>query len=108
MVRTIFHFPCFSFDFAHLSGHPSVDNRQILLYPFGNSAPTKDVVSVYLDYVEPNKAPKGWHACVQFALVISNTRDPTIYTVSRGCQCWSQGMFLKPTIFYRCTSSLYC
>ena len=26
---------------------------------------------------------EGWHACAQFALVISNPHDPTIYTVSR-------------------------
>lgn len=59
-------------------------NRRILLFPFGNSnAPPNDTVSVYLDYAEPKKAPEGWHACAQFALVISNIHDPTIYTVSR-------------------------
>jgi ubiquitin carboxyl-terminal hydrolase 7 len=58
--------------------------RRILLFPFGNSnAPPNDTVSVYLDYAEPKKAPEGWHACAQFALVISNIHDPTIYTVSR-------------------------
>ncbi|KAJ6502615.1 hypothetical protein C8R45DRAFT_977205 [Mycena sanguinolenta] len=56
---------------------------RILLFPFGNSnAPPNDTVSVYLDYAEPKKAPEGWHACAQFALVISNIHDPTIYTVS--------------------------
>ena len=40
-------------------------------------------MSVYLDYAEPKKAPEGWHACAQFALVISNVYDPTIYAVSR-------------------------
>ncbi|ESK93065.1 ubiquitin carboxyl-terminal hydrolase 5 [Moniliophthora roreri MCA 2997] len=56
---------------------------RILLFPFGNSnAPPNDTVSVYLDYAEPKKAPEGWHACAQFALVISNPHDPTIYTVS--------------------------
>jgi ubiquitin carboxyl-terminal hydrolase 7 len=29
---------------------------------------------------------EGWHACAQFAVVISNPHDPTIYTVSRA---WS-------------------
>lgn len=59
-------------------------SRRILLFPFGNSnAPPNDTVSVYLDYAEPKKAPEGWHACAQFALVISNPNDPTIYTVSR-------------------------
>jgi len=57
---------------------------RILLFPFGNSnAPPNDTVSVYLDYAEPKKAPEGWHACAQFALVISNIHDPTVYTVSR-------------------------
>lgn len=56
---------------------------RILLFPFGNSnAPPNDTVSVYLDYAEPKKSPEGWHACAQFALVISNINDPTIYTVS--------------------------
>lgn len=58
--------------------------RRILLFPFGNSnAPPNDTVSVYLDYAEPKKAPEGWHACAQFALVISNVHDPTVFTVSR-------------------------
>jgi hypothetical protein len=58
--------------------------RRILLFPFGNSnAPPNDTVSVYLDYAEPKKAPEGWHACAQFALVISNIHDPTVSTVSR-------------------------
>ncbi|KAF7338349.1 Ubiquitin carboxyl-terminal hydrolase 21 [Mycena venus] len=56
---------------------------RILLFPFGNSnAPPNDTVSVYLDYAEPKKAPEGWHACAQFALVISNIHDPTVFTVS--------------------------
>lgn len=56
---------------------------RILLFPFGNSnAPPNDTVSVYLDYADPKKAPEGWHACAQFALVISNINDPTVFTVS--------------------------
>ncbi|KAF8509282.1 hypothetical protein JB92DRAFT_2947613 [Gautieria morchelliformis] len=56
---------------------------RILLFPFGNSnAPPNDTVSVYLDYANPKGSAEGWHACAQFALVISNPRDPTIYTVS--------------------------
>ena len=63
---------------------PTVARRRILLFPFGNSnAPPNDTVSVYLDYADPKRAPEGWHACAQFALVISNPHDPTIYTVSR-------------------------
>ncbi|KAJ7319380.1 hypothetical protein DFH08DRAFT_926647 [Mycena albidolilacea] len=55
---------------------------RILFFPFGNSnTPPKDTVSVYLD-AETKTLPEDWHACVQFALVISNIHDPTIYTVS--------------------------
>ena len=65
----------------------AVARRRILLFPFGNSnAPPNDTVSVYLDYADPKRAPEGWHACAQFALVISNPHDPTIYTVSRASQ----------------------
>lgn len=60
------------------------------MFPFGNSnAPPNDTVSVYLDYADPKRAPEGWHACAQFALVISNPHDPTIYTVSRACSFFS-------------------
>ena len=69
---------------------PFFSTRRILLFPFGNSnAPPNDTVSVYLDYAEPKKAPEGWHACAQFALVISNVHDPTIFTVSRTYRIWS-------------------
>jgi ubiquitin carboxyl-terminal hydrolase 7 len=58
--------------------------RRILLFPFGNSnAPPNDTVSVYLDYANPKGATEGWHACAQFALVISNIHEPTVATVSR-------------------------
>jgi len=56
---------------------------RILLFPFGNSnAPPNDTVSVYLDYASSKNTPENWHACAQFALVISNPHDPRIYTVS--------------------------
>lgn len=68
---------------SHPTSNPFI-SRRILLFPFGNSnAPPNDTVSVYLDYADPKKSPEGWHACAQFALVISNIHDPTIYTVSR-------------------------
>ncbi|KAF9236379.1 hypothetical protein BU15DRAFT_50174 [Melanogaster broomeanus] len=55
----------------------------ILLFPLGNSNTTpNDTVSVYLNCAGPEKSPEGWHACAQFALVISNIHDPTTYTVS--------------------------
>ena len=69
-----------------ISSSPLGRRRRILLFPFGNSnAPPNDTVSVYLDYADPKRAPEGWHVCAQFALVISNPHDPTIYTVSRTC-----------------------
>lgn len=70
--------------YMHISVSDFHPNRRILLFPFGNSnAPPNDTVSVYLDYADPKRAPEGWHACAQFALVISNPTDPTIFTVSR-------------------------
>jgi len=53
------------------------------MFPFGNSnAPPNDSVSIYLDYADPKKAD-SWHACAQFALVLSNPTDPKVYVVSR-------------------------
>ncbi|KAI6044456.1 ICP0-binding domain of ubiquitin-specific protease 7-domain-containing protein [Pisolithus marmoratus] len=58
--------------------------RRILWSPSRYSDdPSSRNISVYLDYAEPNKSPEGWHTCAQFALVISNIHDPTIYAV--GC-----------------------
>jgi ubiquitin carboxyl-terminal hydrolase 7 len=56
--------------------------RRILLFPLG-TAPRSHTVSVYLDYADSKKAPEGWHVCAQFAFVISNPSDPTIFAVSR-------------------------
>ncbi|KAF9649112.1 cysteine proteinase [Thelephora ganbajun] len=56
---------------------------RILLFPFGNpNAPPSDVVSIYLDSADAEEMEEGWHVCAQFALVISNPQDPTIYTVN--------------------------
>ena len=53
------------------------------MFPFGNSnAPPNDSVSIYLDYVDPKKSD-SWHACAQFALVLSNPTDPKATVVSR-------------------------
>jgi ubiquitin carboxyl-terminal hydrolase 7 len=62
---------------------------------------------VYLDYAEPKKAPEGWHACAQFALVISNIHDPTVYTVSRAYPNWSSHSKSRHLI-HRCSSSFHC
>ncbi|KAB5596509.1 Ubiquitin carboxyl-terminal hydrolase [Ceratobasidium theobromae] len=56
---------------------------RILLFPAGNSnSPPNDTVSIYLDYANPKNAPEGWHACAQFALVMSNPSDPTNFVCS--------------------------
>ena len=88
-----------SFAVCHwdVSGWASLDKRltgpdfecgghkwRILLFPFGNSnGQPNDMVSVYLDYADPKSQPDGWHVCAQFALVISNPNDPTIFSSSR-------------------------
>jgi len=87
--------------------------RRILLFPFGNStAPANDTVSVYLDYANPKDAPEGWHACAQFALVISNVNDPTNFIVSsasnlRVLSSRMSGAYhrraLPALVLYRCT-----
>lgn len=57
---------------------------RILLFPFGNSnGQPYDMVSVYLDYVEGPDTPENWHVCAQFALVISNPSDPTLFSTSQ-------------------------
>lgn len=54
-------------------GHP----WKILFFPFGNQA---EYTSVYLEHGYPsNEVPEGFAACVQFALVLSNPNEPTIY-----------------------------
>lgn len=57
---------------------------RILLFPFGNSnGQPYDMVSVYLDYADSKDTFEGWHACAQFALVISNPNDPTLFSTSQ-------------------------
>lgn len=58
--------------------------RRTLVFPCGNSDPPRnDAISVYLECTDPKDMEKGWNACAQFALAISNPHDPTIHTVSR-------------------------
>ena len=58
-------------------------HRRILFFPFGNrSTPPYDTVSIYLDS-NPNNVPDDWHKCAQFAIVLSNPNDPTIYIEAR-------------------------
>lgn len=51
---------------------------RILLFPYGNNV---DQCSIYLEHgFEPNTIPEDWSCCVQFALVLWNPDDPTIYS----------------------------
>jgi hypothetical protein len=50
-----------------------------------SSASLDDMVAVYINDADPERAPEGRHACAQFSLVISNPHDPTIYTVNGMC-----------------------
>ncbi|KAH9981229.1 ubiquitin carboxyl-terminal hydrolase 5 [Lactifluus volemus] len=61
-------------------GHPAKAHITLSFWQF--KRPSQRHGLVYLDYADPKRAPEGWHACAQFALVISNPQDPTIYTVS--------------------------
>ncbi|KAK3325274.1 hypothetical protein B0H66DRAFT_116641 [Apodospora peruviana] len=50
---------------------------RILLFPFGNGV---DQCSIYLEHgFELNSVPEDWSCCVQFALVLWNPTDPSIY-----------------------------
>jgi ubiquitin carboxyl-terminal hydrolase 7 len=52
-------------------------NRRILLYPRGNNV---DQCSIYLEHgFEPNSVPENWSCCVQFALLLWNPNDPSVY-----------------------------
>ncbi|KAF3138571.1 hypothetical protein TWF703_004619 [Orbilia oligospora] len=49
---------------------------RILFFPHGNNA---DYASLYLEHGFEEKPPEDWYRCVQFALVLWNPNDPTIY-----------------------------
>ncbi|KAJ6256642.1 Ubiquitin carboxyl-terminal hydrolase [Drechslerella dactyloides] len=49
---------------------------RILFFPHGNNA---DYASLYLEHGFADKPPEDWYRCVQFALVLWNPNDPTIY-----------------------------
>ncbi|KAJ5562977.1 hypothetical protein N7535_002578 [Penicillium sp. DV-2018c] len=50
---------------------------RILFFPYGNQT---EFASFYLEQAWEGEPPANWYACVQFALVLSNVNDPTIYT----------------------------
>ncbi|KAM7196423.1 ubiquitin carboxyl-terminal hydrolase [Rhypophila sp. PSN 637] len=50
---------------------------RILLFPFGNNC---DQASIYLEHgFDPDQVPDSWSCCVQFALVLWNPKDPSLY-----------------------------
>lgn len=50
---------------------------QILLYPFGNHNLSK--ISIYLKFADQQGERVGWHACVQFVLLLWNSKEPRKY-----------------------------
>ncbi|KAI9758437.1 MAG: hypothetical protein M4579_003067 [Chaenotheca gracillima] len=50
---------------------------RVLFFPYGNNV---DHASFYLEQGFEEKPPEDWYACVQFALVLWNRNDPSIYT----------------------------
>ncbi|KAM5342649.1 hypothetical protein ACJ41O_013615 [Fusarium nematophilum] len=50
---------------------------RILLFPHGNNI---DQCSIYLEHgFDADSVPEGWSCCVQFALVLWNPNDPSLY-----------------------------
>ncbi|KAJ5573764.1 Ubiquitinyl hydrolase 1 [Penicillium hispanicum] len=49
---------------------------RILFFPYGNQS---EHASFYLEHAWDGEPPENWYACVQFALVLSNVKDPSIY-----------------------------
>jgi ubiquitin carboxyl-terminal hydrolase 7 len=49
---------------------------RVLFFPYGNQV---DCASFYLEHGFENEPPPDWYACVQFALVLWNPNDPTLY-----------------------------
>ncbi|KAJ5947605.1 Ubiquitin carboxyl-terminal hydrolase 21 [Penicillium verhagenii] len=49
---------------------------RILFFPYGNHS---EHASFYLEHAWEGEPPQNWYACVQFALVLSNVKDPSIH-----------------------------
>ena len=49
---------------------------RVLFFPYGNGV---DCASFYLEHGFEGDPPTDWYACVQFALVLWNPNDPTLY-----------------------------
>lgn len=51
---------------------------RVLFFPWGNSV---DCASFYLEHGYEDDPPAEWYACIQFALVLWNPFDPTVFKV---------------------------
>jgi len=49
---------------------------RVLFFPFGNQV---ECASFYLEHGFETEPPPDWYACVQFALVLWNPQDPSVY-----------------------------
>ncbi|KAI9784883.1 MAG: hypothetical protein M1816_000578 [Peltula sp. TS41687] len=56
----------------YCGGHP----WRVLAFPFGNNV---EYASFYLEQAYDEKPKEDWYACVQFALVMWNIHDPSIF-----------------------------
>ena len=52
------------------------DRRRVLFFPYGNHV---EHASFYLEQAWEKEPPEDWYACVQFALILWNVNDPSIY-----------------------------
>lgn len=55
--------------------------RRVLFFPYGNNV---EYASFYLEQGHDDKPPEDWYACVQFAIVLWNPNDPSIYVQHGG------------------------
>lgn len=60
---------------------------RILFFPWGNSV---DSASIYLEHGYEPEPPEKWYACVQFALVLWNPNDPTVYKTQTATHRFNQ------------------
>ncbi|KAF9113641.1 hypothetical protein BGX27_001116 [Mortierella sp. AM989] len=64
-----------------IGGYKWQVEQRILLFPQGNNV--NDHVAVYLDSAESREqSDPNWHVCAQFALMMSNPTDPSVYIVN--------------------------
>ncbi|EER41128.1 ubiquitin carboxyl-terminal hydrolase [Histoplasma capsulatum var. duboisii H88] len=80
--------------------------RRVLFFPFGNGV---EHASFYLEHGFEKSPPDGWYACVQFALVLWNKNDPSLYithvTIRRKKLGWSNSAWTLQRLFYHLQTS---